>query len=489
MGYGGGSFSPGDTTYGLSIIDFMGGGGLNIFNEQGSEAHFNDTNASISDEDGNLQFYFNGLFIEDSSSRKMLNGDQVNMYDTTIVAFGYDLPQGAVALPWPELAERYVLFHESDDFLDGIGLIGAELRYSVIDMQLNKELGAVTEKRVLTLEDTLSWGQLTTTRHANGRDWWLLTPRKNKNQYYRIRLTPGGIINEGIQAVGQPVRSALGQACFSPDGKWYVRFNTVSISEGQFIDIYDFDRCGGLLSNHRKIHYDENAASGGIAISPNSRYLYVSSYLYIYQYDLWADDIEASRDTVAIYDGYTDVNGLGTRFYLAQLGPDGKIYLSCPNGVRELHVIHQPNEPGPACQAEQRGLLLPTFNASSLPNFPNYRLGPIDGSPCDTLGIDNIPLARWRYGQDTLEPLRVGFTDLSAYEPAEWLWDFGDGNTSQDTSPVHVFEQDGLYEVCLTVSNANGSDTRCRELRLGVVASGKAEGGSGKLLVQVFPNP
>ncbi|MCB9295078.1 MAG: PKD domain-containing protein [Lewinellaceae bacterium] len=285
------------------------------------------------------------------------------------------------------------------------------------------------------------------------------------------------------------MRSALGQACFSPDGKWYVRFNTVTNSVGDFVDIYHFDRCNGALSNHLKFNYFDGSHSGGVAISPNSRYLYISSYLYIYQYDLWADDIEASRDTVAVYDGYTDINGLGTRFYLAQLGPDGKIYLSCPNGVRELHVIHRPDKPGPACQVEQRGILLPTFNASSLPNFPNYRLGPIDGSPCDTLGIDNIPLARWRYGQDTLEPLQVAFTDLSAYEPAEWHWDFGDGNTSQDTSPVHAFLEDGLYEVCLTVSNANGSDTKCRELQLGMVASGKAEGGSGNVLVQVFPNP
>lgn len=36
---------------------------------------------------------------------------------------------------------------------------------------------------------------------------------------------------------------------------------------------------------------------------------------------------------------------------------------------------------------EQHGITLPTYNASSLPNFPNYRLGPLEGSPCDTLTI------------------------------------------------------------------------------------------------------
>ncbi|MBK8966601.1 MAG: hypothetical protein IPM36_07930 [Lewinellaceae bacterium] len=59
-----------------------------------------------------------------------------------------------------------------------------------------------------------------------------------------------------------------------------------------------------------------------------------------------------------------------------------------------------------------------------MPNFPNYRLGPLDGSPCDTLGLDNLPAAhfRWEFW-DTLTPLNVSFTDLSIYEPATWQWD------------------------------------------------------------------
>ena len=36
---------------------------------------------------------------------------------------------------------------------------------------------------------------------------------------------------------------------------------------------------------------------------------------------------------------------------------------------------------------EQQGIPLPTPNAFSLPNFPNYRLGPLEGSPCDTLTL------------------------------------------------------------------------------------------------------
>ena len=56
-------------------------------------------------------------------------------------------------------------------------------------------------------------------------------------------------------------------------------------------------------------------------------------------------------------------------------------------------------------------------------------------------------------------PLTVNFTDQSIGSPAAWKWNFGDGNTSTDTNPVHKYNKTGNYTVALTTSNANGSDT------------------------------
>jgi hypothetical protein len=41
---------------------------------------------------------------------------------------------------------------------------------------------------------------------------------------------------------------------------------------------------------------------------------------------------------------------------------------------------------GIACGLEIK-ILLPHEGSYGLPNFPNYRLGPLTGSPCDTLGV------------------------------------------------------------------------------------------------------
>ena len=40
-----------------------------------------------------------------------------------------------------------------------------------------------------------------------------------------------------------------------------------------------------------------------------------------------------------------------------------------------------------------------------------------------------------------------------------WLRTFGDGATSTDRSPVHLYATPGTYSVSLTVANSGGSDT------------------------------
>ena len=57
------------------------------------------------------------------------------------------------------------------------------------------------------------------------------------------------------------------------------------------------------------------------------------------------------------------------------------------------------------------------------------------------------------------EPLSVRFTDESTNSPTAWAWKFGDGGTSTEQNPVHVYEDAGAYAVTLTASNADGTNT------------------------------
>ncbi len=61
-------------------------------------------------------------------------------------------------------------------------------------------------------------------------------------------------------------------------------------------------------------------------------------------------------------------------------------------------------------------------------------------------------------------PLNVSFTDLSTGNPIQWFWQFGDGNTSSEQNPFHIYENPAPrnYTVNLTVTNIDGSDTESK---------------------------
>ena len=481
---------PFDTAFGTSRIIFDSLENPEVQFEGYSQIDFKDCNVSMSNQDGEYIFSFNGYYIEDASNNIMEGGDYFNPYNPE-AGSGYRLPQGAICLPYPGHSGKYILIHGTYEKLVNYDDDPAitRLYYSEIDMNMNSGLGKVMKKKELIFLDTLQFGFITACKHANGRDWWIIENEYNTNNFYRILLEPNGIFWGKQVAVGDTAILGLGQAVFTPDGEKYIIFSATAPNTGQVAEIYDFDRCTGELSNHRRIQSwtDDFSFSGGAAISPNSRFLYTPSDHYIFQYDLWAEDIGASKDTVARFDGFFDESTFfSSRFYLAQLAPDGKIYISAKNSVHQLTVIHHPDKAGDACMVEQHGLVLPTWNAFSMPNFPNYRLGPLDGSPCDTLGMDNQPIAKFRYWQDTTDLLSISFTDLSYYEPATWFWDFGDGSTGTERNPWHFFSEPGIYEVCLTVTNEYSSHTKCRELYLGVTATGTP---ASPIAVSLYPNP
>ncbi|MBP1929500.1 PKD repeat protein [Methanolinea mesophila] len=61
-----------------------------------------------------------------------------------------------------------------------------------------------------------------------------------------------------------------------------------------------------------------------------------------------------------------------------------------------------------------------------------------------------------------VDPLTVHFTDESSLSPDHWAWDFGDGSTSNERNPVHVYTASGTYTVSLVVSNAGGSNSETK---------------------------
>lgn len=342
--------------------------------------------AGICDTDGHLLVYTDGCRIYNRKHTLMLNGDTLNpgkVFNSFCDGGGYPLWQGCLFLPKPGSSNLYYLFHLRDD--DQLWN-PMDLLYSVVDAEGDNGDGQVIFKNQPVLSDSIWLGNyVSATRHANGRDWWVVVPRRVKNDFHVCLLTPEGVEYKGMQTIGDTsYQFCCGQTTFSPDGGKFFRH----WPEG--LQILDFDRCSGTFSNPLHIDYSDFAAAGGVAVSPGGRFLYITKSTKIYQYDLWAPDIVASRITVAEYDGY--VSPFPTYFFQALLAPDGKIYIVSSNTNNILHVIHNPDSLGLACNVEQHGLQLPALTGYTFPNFANYRLYDLSGSPCDTLGI-NTPVA------------------------------------------------------------------------------------------------
>jgi len=55
--------------------------------------------------------------------------------------------------------------------------------------------------------------------------------------------------------------------------------------------------------------------------------------------------------------------------------------------------------------------------------------------------------------------LPVSFTDASLGGPTAWIWDFGDGGSSSEQNPVHVYAAPGVYSVSITATAGGAADT------------------------------
>ena len=82
-------------------------------------------------------------------------------------------------------------------------------------------------------------------------------------------------------------------------------------------------------------------------------------------------------------------------------------------------------------------------------------------SSCQNVTINNgAPVAN--FSVNVVNDPLINFTDLSLYAPTSWAWDFGDGSpVDNNQNPTHIYASSGVYNVCLTVTNAHGTDNHC----------------------------
>ena len=260
-----------DTTnkIGIQIITFPQGSLQIRQNPELFRFDFNATNTSLSDSSGNVLSYSNGVHIGNADWEIMENGEQIT---AAWEESGQLWSQWVLMLPDPGKPMQQLFFCMEEAHTPEISIHATVLKYGIVDLSENEGSGKIVLRDQILIQDTLAVGKICACKHANGRDWWVLVNEKNTNRFFRFLIDPEGVHPLSDQLIDLPIKDGLGQAGFSPDGYWYFIFGAISATEGAYMNIFEFDRCSGLLFNQQQYHFAEfiNGGGGGIPLIQNT---------------------------------------------------------------------------------------------------------------------------------------------------------------------------------------------------------------------------
>ena len=395
--------------------------------------------STISDSNGQLLFYSDGITVWDKNHDVMPNG--TNLFGDP------SSTQSGIIVPNPGNVDLYYIFTVDNEG----GPNG--LRYSEVDMNLNNGNGDVTSTKNVLLE-TPTTEKISAVMHDNNNDIWVMTHGWGNTNFSAYLVTDSGVNSVPVvSSIGSLHNGSAGETIgylkFSPSGeklavaKWF---------DDTFVEVFDFDNQTGQLSN--AIHIDgmffEGDENGvyGIEFSANSDLLYASDInLFntqgkVHQFDLTSNnEAVINASDVVVFDDIEIPGAL-------QLAIDQKIYVTNTSSGN-LDVIENPDVIGVGCNYIDSAIDLQSGNA-------RYGLPPFIQSFFSVgINVENTCL-----GSTTI------FSIDSDVDVLSILWNFGDGNTSTETNPEHTYTSSGDYTVTVTIETLEEIKTFEREITI-----------------------
>jgi len=398
--------------------------------------------ATISDPNGNLLFYTDGIKVYNKNHIQMPNGFGLLGNSSST--------QSGVIVRKPGSSTIFYIFT-----VDDIG--GPDgFRYSEVDLNLQGGLGDVTSvKNVLLWNSTDE--KCTAVAHCNGTDVWVLSHDWNSAQFRAYLITPAGVnLTPVLTTVGSVhtgnFANTLGQLKSTPDGK-KIGYTTYYAS---FIEVLNFNNSTGVPSNPMTFTAPNFYGGYGFEFSPDGTKFYagIINAATIWQFNLCAGDgsqAAVASSSTAVGTGLANVGSL-------QLGPDAKIYFT-RSGTGSLGVINNPNTLGVGCNVVSGAISLGTKLAYyGLPNFITSFFGtalpPFTYTTSCLSTNFTAPPATFTLGGCT----------TSTFAITSYSWNFGDpssgaANFSNSANPSHSFTAAGTYTVKLALQLPCGIDT------------------------------
>ncbi|EDP71899.1 CHU large protein; uncharacterized [Flavobacteriales bacterium ALC-1] len=442
---------------------------------------------SISDADGNLLFYSDGITIW--SGRDTVNGVHQVMQNGTGLKGDPSSTSSGLIVPKPQDPNTYYLFTvdephhfntsnpDFDGQIDGDG-VNDGLMYSKIDINGNGGFGAVdlTEKNVplITydisnpLESELKCSEkITAVRAEDCSSFWVITQFTNK--FYAFRVDVNGVdSNPVISTVGPNIptsgyrRNALGYLKASPDASKIIvaHYGEATIpggNAGGSVYLFDFDNATGIISNSQELYSAQNNHSPyGVEFSAENRKAYATispsitgaGGSQVVQWDLESDNIPASMQVIHS----SNIISAGA----LQLGIDRRIYraqfdFSSPLSGRYLGVINNPEANGLATNYDEQGVLLDvggglTISRSRI-GLPPF-IQSLFNSQIDIIRND---LSTTELKLCTGDSYTLQADDIAG---ADYFWSFDGTPLTEDSFELFV-DTPGFYEVYIEPNNGD----------------------------------
>ncbi|MFK7748268.1 MAG: T9SS type B sorting domain-containing protein [Kordia sp.] len=404
--------------------------------------------STISDADGALLFYTDGVTVWNRMHQMMPNG--------TDLAGSLSSTQSCIIIPNPGNANLFYIF--TTDVVDSYNgsNTGASngFNYSVVDMAQSSGMGNVTTKNVNLLTNTSE--KVSGTLSSDG-NYWVVTHRNN--QFFSFKVTAAGVnaipvVSNTSNAVPD-YRNIRGNMKISPNGQKLAIAHTLFEPDlAGLLYLYDFDSTTGFVSNGQFMA--DEIMFYGVEFSSNSTRLYASGKAFginsltnmqLQQYDVTAADVPNTKFVVYDYPSAQVTPSLAGSL---QLGLDKRIYHALPSS--KLSTINAPNLLGAACGFDYQSVDLGT-------NFTRFGLPASVQSFYESIAtIENFCL-----GDETT------FTISSENTITGINWNFGNpasgtANTSTAISTSHTFTNAGSFTVTAQVSFSNIPDQLFTEI-------------------------
>ena len=391
--------------------------------------------AVISDQNGKLLFYTNGLNLLNRKHAVMKNGSSL-LGDVSST-------DNAVIIPSPANDSIYYLFT-----IGSADQLNKGLRYDIINMNADNGFGEVTDKNILM--EPASFEKLGAIRHCNNKDVWVVIHKWNTDEYDAYLVSGAGVATTPIKShtglfISNTQNNTIGTLKFSIDG---TKLAAAHAYENNVIELMDFNKATGQITNAVVFRPDPVGTPQnftgvyGVEFSPNGNLLYVTDNSSsddpgtLYQFDISshnATTILASKQIIASPSPW--FSGA------LQTGPDHKIYMALLSDT-SLSVIEDPDVYGAGCNYINNKIFLGQ-NSSTPVQFglPNFIQSYFD--------ITSNPYDFTRTGNCADRNVAFSINRVTSIDSVKW--DFGDGQRSQLLSPLNQYATPGTYTVNLIV--------------------------------------